>query len=525
VQADWALFGGHVETMEAPREASAVAIAGGRFVAVGSEDEVRAACGDGTRVSDLEGRTILPGFIETHMHLEKIAHEMAMVQLEGVRSLGALLEALASAALRAPAQEWVRSFGDDGAWHERQLTERRLPTRLELDGVSEEHPVFLYRGPDAAVLNSRAAAVLAPRLETLEDVTWEAPSGLLRGHGARALEAELPSDAPARRLERLAEASVALLRMGVTTIVDPGLPGAFASSWDLYAGAQASGGLRQRVYLMNRFDPRRRFDDELARINGEAHLPGAGDERLRAWSVKLILDGEFDNAWMRPGERSSGKATKRYTPEEILRIVELCAERGWPLCIHAMGGGAIACVINAVADAVGRGATLRAAQISIAHAFLVSPADIRACAEFGIALSVHPMLAYVFAPEMQAAWGELAEAANPLATMLRSGVLVAGGSDTLPCEPLRGARYAVERRSRHGHLLGAGEAIDARAAIRMFTQSAGRYVEREDLGVIRPGCVADFVIWEENPLSTPPDRWLEIPVSLVSIGGSTAWKA
>ena len=105
--------------------------------------------------------------------------------------------------------------------------------------------------------------------------------------------------------------------------------------------------------------------------------------RLEAWSVKLILDGEFDNAWMRPEESFEGKATKRYTPAESLAVVELCAERGWPLCIHAMGGGAIGCVIDAVADAVARGAAFRPAQVSIAHAFLASAEDVHACAQLG----------------------------------------------------------------------------------------------------------------------------------------------
>jgi predicted amidohydrolase YtcJ len=518
--AEWALFGGRVEALEGA--ATAVAVAGGRLLAVGDDEQVRAVCGPQTRRRDLDGRAVLPGFIDTHMHLEKIAREMAMVSLQEVRSHAELLAAVSAASEQLDDREWVRSFGDDGAWHERQLAEARLPTREQLDGASPRHPVFLYRGPDAAVLNSRACAELAAPLQALPTASWDPQTGVIRGAPARALEAALPPPAPARRLAQLAQASVTLARMGVTTIVDPGLPGAFAASWELYRSAGEQ--LHQRVYLMNRLDPSRPFDEELDRVAGERPHPGEGDEHLRAWSVKLILDGEFDNAWMRPGQRAAGEPLLRYTPAQIAAVVDLCAQRGWPLCIHAMGGGAIGCVIDAVRTAVDAGARLRPAQVSIAHAFLASAEDLAACAQLGIALSMHPMLAYVFAEEMRAAWGPLAELANPLATCLRAGALLAGGSDTLPCEPLRGARYAIDRRSRQGQTLGLDEAIGARDALSLFTTRAGAYVERDDLGVIAPGALADLVIWDENPLEADPQGWLDIPVSLVAIGGSVAWE-
>jgi len=100
--------------------------------------------------------------------------------------------------------------------------------------------------------------------------------------------------------------------------------------------------------------------------------------------------------------------------------------------------------------------------------------------------------------------------------MVRTGDLVAGGSDTLPCEPLRGARYAVERRSREGQMLGTDKAIDARDAISLFTERAAATSNATNLGAVAAGRVADFALWGENPLQTPPERWLDIPVSLAA---------
>lgn len=196
--ADWILTGGRIESMD-PRAsgiaATAMAVAGDRVVAIGDRAEIEALAGAGTRRTELDGATVLPGFCDTHMHLEKIAEELAMVQLAGVATLAGVLDAVAAHAGATPVGEWVRCFGDDGAWHEHQLAERRLPTRAELDRAAGDRAVFLYRGPDAAALSSAAAAALALELAA-EDAVWDADAGLLRGAAARRLNAALPSPAP-----------------------------------------------------------------------------------------------------------------------------------------------------------------------------------------------------------------------------------------------------------------------------------------------------------------------------------------
>src|SRR5690606_26622630 len=121
-------------------------------------------------------------------------------------------------------------------------------------------------------------------------------------------------------------------------------------------------------------------------------------------------------------------------------VLALCAAQGWPLCLHALGGGAIDFVIERVRHAAGRGLRFAPGQISLAHAFFPARESLAACRELGIALAVQPLLMYVFEREMEEAWGDFARTATPLASMLAAGVRVAGGSDVLPCEPLRGAR-------------------------------------------------------------------------------------
>jgi predicted amidohydrolase YtcJ len=303
VTADRIISGGPIETMQTDgRTVEAVAISRGRILAVGSREELREIASSKTRHTDLQGAALLPAFTDTHMHLEKIAVELMMVQLGDAGSLDQVLTAVSETASNAPVGEWVHSFGDDNAWHERQLAEARLPTRAELDQVVAEHPVFLLRGPDVAVLNSLGVAELLPQVATLDDVEIDEETGLLRGSDVRLLQNDLRTPERPRRLEILGAACRKLLSLGVTAVVDPGLPASFAETWELYSDARQQGLLPLRVELMDRLDYRLAFEDEFARIAQEVARPLAGDDRLRSFGIKVILDGEFSNAWIRAGE-------------------------------------------------------------------------------------------------------------------------------------------------------------------------------------------------------------------------------
>jgi predicted amidohydrolase YtcJ len=196
-------------------------------------------------------------------------------------------------------------------------------------------------------------------------------------------------------------------------------------------------------------------------------------------------------------------------------------ERDWPICFHVMGGGAIEAAVGAVRT-FGDGAFVRN-QVTLCHVFHASKRDVEACVELGIGLSVHPLLPYVFEKEMLNAWGELAHAANPYRLMLDAGADVAGGSDVLPCEPLRGAAVAVTRTSRLGTRLGADQALTPPEALSLFTSRPGAYVRRPMLGTLGVGAPADFVCWPKNPLETPVAEWPDLRPTATVVGGQVVW--
>jgi len=525
--ADWILLNGRVRTLDRTSSTSeALAVKGDRVVAVGSRDAIEALRGKATQTTDLEGSTVFPGFCDTHMHFQKIARELNMVHLDRARSIRDVLDAFRAAERSAPEGEWIRSFGDNETWHELNLEEGRLPLRAELDQAAPTHPVFLYRRPDSAMLNSMAISRLQEKLGSLSSDAWHEESGLVEGPGVRMLDDFLHREgAPSREreLELLAAASRRLLGMGITSIVDPGLAAGFAETWSLYQEARARGLVSQRLHLMNRIDYRRPLEEELERFLSSPVAPLEGDAFLHAWALKVFLDGEFENAWMRPDEKREGTPAQRYSVPEVEQIVDLCASRGWPLCMHVMGGAAIECAVAAVSKAAKRGHRLFPGQMSLAHAFLIRREDMLACRQLGISISVQPILAHLHDREMVSAWGEVAERANPLATMLEIGPIVAGGSDELPCEPLLGAYVAVTRQSWEGKQRGRQEALTPAQALALFTRAGGEYVCRRDQGSIAPGQVADFVVWPDDPLELNSEKWLELEPQLVAVAGAAVW--
>ena len=140
---------------------------------------------EGTVRHDLRGRTVLPGFIDTHMHLEKVSHEFTMLRLEHARSVADILDMVRERARVTPPGSWIRCFADNAAWNEKNLAEKRLPTAAELDTVAPDVPVYLYRRPDRAVINSAGAAAMSDKLDAVDSDSYDSATGYLYGTAVR----------------------------------------------------------------------------------------------------------------------------------------------------------------------------------------------------------------------------------------------------------------------------------------------------------------------------------------------------
>jgi hypothetical protein len=512
--------------------AQAVAISDGRFSAVGTDASVRALAGDSTRVIDLGGRTVVPGFGDSHIH---DAGGGPGVDLSRARTIDDVLAAVAARVDTAPAGEVVVSNSD---WHESQLVEDRLPLRRDLDTVAPETPVVLVRGGHEYILNSAALAHWG-----ITTATPVPPGGEVSRYDDGELNGELVDTAkalatlppPAERtrdqqIEDLLAEHAALNAAGLTSI----RYGAMGPpQYRLLEEMRQRGVLTMRVsaLLGGPRGPQASAEEVRSTIEAFGLAPDDGDEWLRPAGVKLMVDGGYEGGLMRePYEEPYGKGGTfrglQVTPREsYVEIVKEINRLGWRPGTHAVGDDAVEQVIAAY-EAAHAETSIVGRRWVLEHGFLPSPGHFERMNALGIALTAqhHP---YVGGPAMVRYWGEdRASRVPPLRAYLDGGVVAASGSDSgvVPFPPLQVFAYFVTRTTMHGTVLGAEHAVARQEALRMATwNNAYLTFEEEIKGSIEPGKLADFVVLSDDLLTVPDDQLGEIAVLMTVVGGEVVF--
>ncbi|RAY16871.1 hypothetical protein DPM19_01510 [Actinomadura craniellae] len=526
-----------VITMDAARpRAEALAIRGGRVVSAGSLDQARAALGEHAPVLDLGGATVLPGLIDTHMHLLWTGLAHVLLDLAGARSIEDVIAATRAWADAHPEAPWVVS--SDG-WETEDIAERRLPDRDELDRACPDRPVLILRCGHEGVANS-----VALELAGLTDGTPDPPGGRLgRDAGGRltgvlveppAIELvrrHMPPPGDRDRRTAITVAAEAALAAGLTSVIEPGLR---AEELATYQGLHADGELPLRVTAMPLLVAGAPVTDEIARLSGLGVRSGFGDDRLRLGPVKVFLDGggSLGTAYLRepwPG-RCGDHGQLLLDPDSMRTLAAGLVRHGWSLGVHAVGGGALDLLFD-VLDHADRVAPVRPLRCQAIHAYLTpSERNMADARRLGVVVATQPTMQEQFAGRLIAQLGrDAAAAATPLATWQRAGVRLAGGSDSpvTPFQPLRGIWQAVTRHhAPSGGPLGADERLDVAAALRMYTSDAA-YAAFNDhaVGVLRPGMRADWVALGADPAQCPPDELRDLPVLATAVDGELRHRA
>ena len=248
---DLILYNGQIATLhpELPR-CTAIACKGGRVVAIGDDDDVRALAGPATEQIDLAGRTAVPGFNDAHNHMLELGLKLSRLQLDSCRSIAELVELVRDWAGRTPAGEWVVGEG----WNESLFAEGRLPTRQDLDAATDTHPVLLKRFFNMDVVNSRALELAGVARATpdppggrIERDDDGAPSGILRASAKLLCRRLLADPTTEECVAALAAAGRAYLAVGITSVLDPGLRPADLHA---YLDARRAGKLLVRANLL-----------------------------------------------------------------------------------------------------------------------------------------------------------------------------------------------------------------------------------------------------------------------------------
>jgi hypothetical protein len=529
--ADLIFSGGPIATMnDAQPSAEAVAVRAGRILAVGTRQQVEATRGPGTRMVNLDGRAMLPGFVDPHGH----------VVMVGLQAVGAnMLPAPDGDANDIPAlirilREWVGRNADvvrrynlifGFGYDDSQLREGRHPTREELDQVSTEVPVLIiHTSSHLAACNSRALEIAAITAATPDPV-----GGVFRRHsGSREPNGVVEENAliavAGPLLGRLDEAAwLSMIRAGSEFYASFG----YTTCQEGRAMGPVIGRLAEAA------------DRGLLAVDVVAYpdILGAADQlggplhgrayrnRLRIGGAKISLDGspQGKTAWMtRPyhvppaGAAADYRGLQTAPTDATIEAFSRCYERNWQILAHAGGDAAIDLLIAAAREATRRhgpgdrrpvlihGHTLRADQVD----------ELRA---LGIFPSLFPMHTYYWGDfHRDSVLGpERAENISPTGWLMSRGMMFTSHHDAPVARPdsMRVLSATVSRRSRSGDIIGPRHRVPVAAALKAMTLwAAYQHFEEAQKGSIEVGKLADFVVLSANPLQADPERLAELRV-------------
>jgi predicted amidohydrolase YtcJ len=525
-QADLIFTGGAVHTVNAANDVvPALAVGGGLVLRAGSDAEVRALAGPATRVVELRGRSLLPGFIDAHAHLAGLG--MAEISIDckaaGMQSIAALQRAVRERAERQPAGTWIRGRGYDQS----RLAERRHPNRLDWDVVAPDHPVIFIRtcGHIASV-NSRALAAAG-----IDDRTPDPPGGRYdradgQNLGVAYETAQMPLQTAAMPSwedfrEALIRASRACVAAGCTSVHDAGgLVGpAFGPCQDLVAAGQ----IDLRIYAFTTVNS---FKHPLLGILSSGVHTGLGHERLKLGAFKVMTDGSSSGPTAATREPYSSNCQDcgilYFAQEELDELLGRAHRLGFQCTVHAVGDRAIEQTLNAMARAQ-REAPREGLRHRIEHCG-ICPGDLQTRVHGQRIIPImQPAFFWEFGDGYIRNYGqERADTMFPARSLLARGVPVAGSSDAPVTRqaPLLGIEQALTRATMDGQVCGPDERVDLDSAIRMHTiNGAFASFEEGAKGSLEPGKLADLVVLAEDIARVPVKEIRQVPVAMTVSGG------
>lgn len=498
----------NIITMDtADRRCRAMAIEKGRIFALGSEAELAPLVNRGWSKTDLGGRTVLPGFIDTHEHLMLTGSLEMAVHLDDVTHTEEILERLAQRAATTEKGGWVRgSF-----LNEQNLAEKAMPTRDALDRAVPDHPVYLIHVTcHMASLNSRALDIVNPplNLDGL-DMKGTTPTGVVRDPGILThVHPTIARILPEGEKDGfMLTAAKMALKKGITTL--HALDGGDLGPGDTHAIHRNRHRLPLHVVCYNQS-----MDLEEVRALGLPRIGGC-----------ICSDGAFEAhtaALFEPyADEPDNYGALTYTQETMDQFIMAAHREGLQIAVHCESDRSIEQVLWAMEKAL-RAFPRSDHRHRIEHLELPTFNQIQRMARAGIMASMQPaFIPALIGQEAMQTYEPLLgkrrlERVHPYRSILDAGIPISGGSDSpvTPYGPLCGIQAAVNHPNPR-------ERITLREALEMFTSTAAwSAFEEKDRGTIEEGKMADLVVLEQDPYSVPTDRIADIPIHSVFVSGT-----
>ncbi len=537
----------------------AIAVDGGKIVAVGSNDHIQKFITSNTKVLDLKGKTILPGINESHMHVPFFGATRPPLAIDltypAVQSIPQMVEALRQRVAETPPGEWIRGFGwDQGSLEECAKDPSRFPRRWDLDAVSPDHPVaFTDFSAHTLLVNSKALEIAnidkntppPPSGEIERDENGE-PTGIFKEPGAQAvISVHVPLLTREEKKTALLTALTHLNAQGVTSFTDaaigPGgetfVSGVMSAEFiDLYLELLAEKRLTARASILLLLgDYGELTYEDLENGLKTFKVPVNIDkDRLQFPGVKIFADGIplTYTSWMNEdyisGNAGHGRSvipgvTDQEQRDNLIEMIKLVHGHGFQVGIHATGDRAIDAVVDGFVEAIEEkpGGDPRHYVI---HGDLISAEKARLLTKYNCGIAMQPFISAMIADFEPAVIGEERAAYEwPTRTVLDAGTNLTSNSDAPVTYPnwRMGVQAAVLREGLvSGKVSGPEECITVEEAIRTYTINGAWQDHMEEVkGSIEVGKFADFCIIGEDILSSDPHKIGEIPVLMTLVAG------
>jgi predicted amidohydrolase YtcJ len=545
--ADLIVSGGTILAQDPSQpKAQALAVKGERILAVGAAGDIAALRGPQTRSIDLAGRTVLPGIIDAHAHMEREGLKGQRLSLQGLRSIGDILDVIRAAAARAQPGEWIVTMpvGDPPYYFggPAVLAEHRMPTRYELDGAAPDNPVYIAGSfnnwgepPGYSALNSLAlrkngitAATLpnCPGVEIYKDANGEPTGIILETNDRPTVEFDLLSAVPRFGWQQRRDAirtSMKLYNAAGTTSAYEG-HGSSPETLALYRSLWEQGELSVRMSLVvspswtNSAQAMRDLRDLLPYARGQ----GFGDNWLRVSGVFIGISGNIAirNAAIAalPDTGWSGFIEYANTWSEYRDYVMMAAELGFR--VHTIASSNLDKVLSIWAEADQRFG-IKQQRWVLEHVAIVNAAEVAMIKELRVHVTTLPSKTFwKRGPKLASAYAGAGELVTPHRTFLNEGIPIAIGTDNVPYSPFFPLWNATTRECRNGEVVGPEQRLTVTDALPLLTREGAKLsFDEHKKGMLRAGMLADFAVLDRDLLSTPLDSIKDVLAHTTVVGG------
>ncbi len=533
---DLLLVGGRIRTMDPARPwAEAVLVSQGRIARVGSDAEVVAAAPKGATVMRLDGKLVLPGFIDGHTHFLQGGYALSSIQLKDVRSRQEFAARFAAKVAAMEKGAWILN----GTWDEERIDPPTLPAKEWIDRETPENPVFVRRYDlHIGLANSVALRMAGITKDTpspaggeiLKDPSTGEPTGILKESAMNLVTALIPPPSLKDNVQAIEAALAHAAECGVTSVHEMAFPDEFTPAFEAYQVLYRAGKLTSRIYL---YIPIPRID----LLTGLKMRSPFGNDFLRIGGLKAFCDGGlgartavfYEPYTDDPG--NTGIVHPQMTPEGVMEKRILEADRdGIQVAVHAIGDKANDLILDIFEKAIAvNGPGERRWRIE--HAQHLRPEDIPRFGKLGVIASVQPYHAIDDGRWAEKRIGkDRARTTYAFKSLLDGGAKLALGSDWMvaPLDPLSGIYAAVTRATIDGKNPGGWypeQKLTLEEAVRGYTLDAAyaEYSEKEK-GSIEAGKMADLVVLDQDLFAIPPERIKDVKVAMTVAGGKVIYR-